>query len=60
MKEEWKIQKDRRNGSFYNIVSNRSNWFIAEQLTYNHAMTIVTLFNMYGPVKLDADGNPLT
>jgi hypothetical protein len=56
MTEEWKIQQDRKNPKYYNIVSNTSNWFIAEQITYNHAMTIVTHFNNYGAVKLDKNG----
>ena len=56
MKDEvWSIRKDSK-GSFCKIVSNRSNWFIAADLLYNHAMTIVTHFNNYGPVKLNNEG----
>lgn len=56
MTEQWKLQQDRKNPRYYNIVSNKSRWFIAEQLAYNHAMTIITHFNNYGAVKLDKNG----
>lgn len=57
MKEIWKIQKSGRNPRLYHIVSNRSNWFIAEEITYNNAMTIITHFNNLGRVKLDENGD---
>ncbi len=59
MTEEWSMRKDNRIKGLYNIISNRSNWFIAEQLTYNNAMTIITHFNNLGHIKIDADGNAI-
>ena len=56
MKEVWSIKKI-PNSNFFGIVSNRSNWYIAEDLLYNDAMTIITHFNNHGRVKLDKNGD---
>ena len=55
MKEIWSIKKNPHD-SFYSIVSNRSDWHIAEELLYNNALTIITHFNEHGPVKISKHG----
>ncbi len=54
MHEQWSIKKI---GNTFNIVSNQSKWFIAEDVLYNNAMTIITHFNNNGRVKIDKNGD---
>ena len=51
MGEIWSIKKHRLNSDMYGIRSNKSNWYIAEEMLKKHAELVVKLFNESRSVK---------
>ena len=45
--ERWKVKGNGGKGGLVGICSNKSDWFIAEEMHEDHAELICSLFNSY-------------